>query len=423
MDALRIIGPARLKGTVRVSGSKNTALPLLFSSVLFDQPIEFENVPRLWDIETTLQLLGSMGAQWSWDKDAGTVRIDATIQNRCADYEWVRRMRAGILALGPLIARYGEAKVSLPGGCAIGARPVDYHLAALEKMGVVLSVDAGYIHAKVPDRLVGAECTFPRVTVTGTENLLMVGCFAEGTTILHNAAQEPEVVALGKMLQKIGAEIEGLGTGTIRIVGHGRLRAPRDPVRVPSDRIEAGTWIASAAATRSAIRLEGCDAGDLSSVLEVFRQMGMQIEVRDGATQIDVEPSEVLAPVSIETAPFPGFPTDMQAQLLAALCTVPGQSKIRETIFENRFLHVAELRRLGARIDIDGSNALVYGGAPLNAAPLMATDLRASASLVIGALAANGESVLRRIYHLDRGYQRLDRKLRDLGVEVVRFSE
>ncbi len=421
MDALVIQGPSRLEGEVSISGSKNAALPLLFASLLFDKEIVYENVPRLWDIETTLKLLEEIGTESGWDKEAGVVRIYPAIRIARAPYEWVRKMRAGILALGPLVAKHGEAEVSLPGGCAIGARPVGFHTDALEKMGVTVAVEGGYIRAKVKDRLRGADITFPQVSVTGTENILMAATRAEGTTILRNAAQEPEVVALGEFLQSAGAEIEGLGTPLIRVRG-GDLRPPAQPVRIRPDRIETGTWIAIAAATRSALTLVDTDVRQMQSVIEVFRAMGVGLDVQAQGTRVHVTPAERYRPIDVETQPYPGFATDMQAQLLAALLQADGESRVRETIFENRFMHVAELRRLGAQIEIDGNEARVQGSR-LKGAPMMATDLRASASLVVAALAAEGESRISRIYHLDRGYQKLDQKLQRLGAKISRVEE
>jgi len=422
MDALLIEGPAKLKGAVDISGSKNTALPLLFSAILFDETITFENVPRLWDIETTLKILETMGAEYQWDKEAGKVSILPRIKNKVAPYEWVKKMRAGILALGPLLAHYGEAKVSLPGGCAIGARPVNYHLEAMRKMGASIEVEEGYVHAKIPGTLRGAEIRFPQVTVTGTENLLILAARAQGVTRLENAAQEPEVVALGEMLKNCGVKISGLGTACIEVEG-GDIHLPAKPVAIPPDRIECGTWIAIAAATRSELQLNRCDAVQMEAVLAAFREMGVGIEVDATGTQIRVIPADRYSPLEIETTPYPGFPTDMQAQILTVLCQADGISRIRENIFENRYMHVAELRRLGAKITVEGSLALVEGPVKLKGAPIMATDLRASASLVIAGLCAEGQTRISRIYHLDRGYQKLDEKLRRLGAKITRAKE
>jgi UDP-N-acetylglucosamine 1-carboxyvinyltransferase len=421
MDALVIEGPAKLKGRVRVSGSKNSALPLLFASLLFDGEVKYENVPRLWDIETTLKLLESMGTESKWDKDAGRISIFPKVHTKVAPYEWVKKMRAGILALGPLVAKYGEAKVSLPGGCAIGARPVNFHIDALKLMGVELEVEQGYITATVPGKLTGAHIVFPQVTVTGTENLLIVAAGAEGKTRIENAACEPEVVAVGEFLQSCGAKITGLGTSVIEVEGT-TLHRPSKPVVIPPDRIEGGTWLAIAAATRSELEIEDLDVKQMGAVIDVFRKLGVKIEtLPDGAAR--VIPAEKYSPVEVETTPYPGFPTDMQAQLVAVMLQASGKSQIRENIFENRFMHVAELRRMGANIDVHGDLCTVQGPTRLEAAPIMATDLRASASLVVAALCAHGSTTISRIYHLDRGYQRLDEKLRHLGAKIHRIVE
>lgn len=422
MDALMIEGPSRLSGSVDVSGSKNSALPLLFASILFDEKVKYENIPRLWDIETTLQLLTLMGCQTEWDKDLGRVSIVPKVSTKVAPYDQVKKMRAGILALGPLVAKYGDAKVSLPGGCAIGARPVNYHIEAMRKLGVTVEVEEGYIHATVKNRLVGAEILFPEVTVTGTENLLYVGVMAEGTTVLQNAACEPEVVALGEFLKSCGAKITGLGTPTITIQG-GPLKTPQKPVKIPPDRIEAGTWVAIALATRTPLEINHCDSSQMTSVLAAFRQMGAKIEELNNGTTLKVSPAEKYSPLHIETAPYPGFPTDMQAQILTVLCLAEGRSTVVESIFENRFMHVAELQRLGAKIEVNGNIATVEGPVSFQGAPIMATDLRASACLVLAGLISKGTTKVSRIYHLDRGYQRLDEKLRRLGAKITRVAE
>jgi UDP-N-acetylglucosamine 1-carboxyvinyltransferase len=423
MDALVIQGPAKLRGTVQVSGSKNTALPFLFASLLFDEEIRFENVPRLWDIETTLSILELIGCETKWNKEEGTVAILPRINDPLAPYEWVRRMRAGILALGPLVAKCGRARVSLPGGCAIGARPVNYHIEALRQMGASVEVEEGYIVARAKDGLKGTRLRFPEVTVTGTENALVVAVLAQGETILENAAKEPELTALADFLCSAGAQIEGIGTDTLRVKGVAKLKRPAGPVRIPADRIEAGTWISAAIATRSALRLEGCEAGRMDSVLKAYRNLGAKLKVSPKGDIIEVEPADTYSPIEVETDPYPGFPTDMQAQIMVNMMLAAGKSRVRETIFENRFMHVAELRRLGAKIQVDGNEAIIEGPARLKAAPLMATDLRASASLVVAALAAEGSTRVSRIYHLDRGYERLDQKLNALGARVDRVAE
>lgn len=422
MDSLIIEGPAKLSGTVTVSGSKNTTLPLLFASLLFDKEIQFENVPRLWDVETTLKLLETMGSEFSWNKDLGRVSILPRVRVKVAPYEWVRRMRAGILALGPLLAKYGEARVSLPGGCAIGARPVNYHLEAMKRLGVGIEVEEGYIKAQIRGELIGCDISFPQVTVTGTENILILALSARGTTRISNAAREPEVVRLGEMLRDCGAHISGLGTSTIEVQG-GELRPPAKPILIPSDRIEAATWIAASVATRCPLTIDHTDNSALGSVIQAYRALGAKIEGNARGTSLFVEPRNSYASIEIETAPYPGFPTDMQAQILTNACLAHGTSKIRETIFENRFMHVAELRRLGAKVSVRRNVATVEGPTKLVGAPLMATDLRASACLVLGGLSAYGQTKVSRIYHLDRGYQRLDEKLRHLGAKIQRGQE
>lgn len=422
MDSLIIEGPAKLSGTVIVSGSKNTALPLIFSSLLFDKEIQFENVPRLWDVETTLKILETMGSEFSWNKELGRVSILPRVRVKVAPYEWVRRMRAGILALGPLLAKYGEARVSLPGGCAIGARPVNYHLEAMKKLGVEIEVEEGYIKAQIQGELIGCDIAFPQVTVTGTENILILATKARGATRISNAAREPEVVWLGEVLRNCGARISGLGTSTIEVQG-GELRPPAKPILIPPDRIEAATWIAASVATRCPLTIDHTDNSTLGSVIQAYRALGVKIEGDAKGTRLFVEPRDPYASIELETAPYPGFPTDMQAQILTNACLAHGMSKIRETIFENRFMHVAELRRLGAKVSVRKNVATVEGPTKLVGAQLMATDLRASACLVLGGLSAHGRTKVSRIYHLDRGYQRLDEKLRKLGAKIQRSQE
>lgn len=423
MDALVIEGPAKLKGTVEVSGSKNSALPLLFASLLWDKKLTFQNVPRLWDIETTLKILNLMGTKSNWDKEKGIISLEPYVDNPVAPYEWVRKMRAGILALGPLVAKCGEAQVSLPGGCAIGARPVNYHIDAMRRMGVSVVVENGYIKAQVPKTVKGTVVRFPQVTVTGTENIMMLASRAEGKTRIENAACEPEIVALGKFLQSGGVVISGLGTANIEVEGVSSLVSSDQPVQIPPDRIEAATWVSVALATGSPLTLENCDTGQMDAVLSAYRAMGAEFEISSDGTRIEVKPASTYHPIEVETQPYPGFPTDMQAQIMVNLCFAKGISSIRETIFENRFMHVAELRRFGAKINVEGNLAIVEGPQTLEGAPIMATDLRASASLVVAALAANGSTKISRIYHLDRGYQRLDNKLRSLGAKIKRITE
>lgn len=421
MEAFVIEGPTRLSGQVTVSGSKNAALPMLFAAILFKDEIKFTNVPRLWDVQTTLKILEEMGCQTQWDKDTGTVSILSSIKSPKAPYELVRQMRASILTLGPLLARCGEAEVSLPGGCAIGARPVNYHLEAMKKMGVDVRVDEGYVRAKV-NTFQSSEYVFPQVSVTGTENVMCLAAAISEKTVLQNAAAEPEVVALGEMLVQAGANIEGLGTSTLEIRGSSNLKL-ENPVAIIADRIEAGTWIAASMITRSPLVIDQCDASHLDTVLSIFRSMGAAIEVSSDLTRLTVSPADSYQPIEIETQPYPGFATDMQAQLMTVACLAEGRSKITESIFENRFMHVAELQRLGASIEVTDRTAYVNGPVQFKGAPLMATDLRASASLVLAGLAATGTTKVSRIYHLDRGYQRLDEKLTALGARVKRISD
>ena len=419
MDQIIIHGGRRLKGEVRTSGAKNAALPILASTILGGGECVLSNMPSVVDVLTMGKLLRMLGIAVAQEGEH-TVVDAQIIASTEAPYDLVRTMRASVLVLGPLVARMGEAKVSLPGGCAIGSRPVNFHLAGLEKMGATVEIEHGYIKATAR-RLRGSRIYFDTPSVTGTENLMMAACLAEGDTVIENAAREPEVVELGRFLQSAGAQIEGLGTSVIRITG-AALKAPRS-FRICADRIETGTWIAIAAATRSALRITETDAAQLESVLAVFRQMGLGVDVQEQGRVIQVTPADRYSPVEVETEPFPGFATDMQAQLMAALCLADGTSRVKETIFENRFMHVAELRRLGAQIDILGNEAVIHGPAQLRGAPIMATDLRASASLVIAALGATGESRVSRIYHLDRGYQKLDRKLASLGARIQRIQE
>ncbi|NBX93252.1 MAG: UDP-N-acetylglucosamine 1-carboxyvinyltransferase [Proteobacteria bacterium] len=422
MDAFVIRGPSKLRGSVQVSGSKNAALPFIFSALLFDREVHFENVPRLWDIETTLKLLAEMGCIYQWNKDEGKLSVLPQVKTKTASYEWVSKMRAGILALGPLVAKFGEAKVSLPGGCAIGARPVNFHLDALKRLGAKVEVEEGYIKASVGSRLKGAHLVFPEVSVTGTENVLFWGCFAEGETVIENAAMEPEVVALGEFLKSCGANIRGLGTSVIHMTGS-PIRTPQKPIQIPSDRIETGTWVSIAMATQSPLTIYNAAGSELGAVLKVYRKMGLGIEEKEGGRILQINPQAHYDAVSVETECFPGFPTDMQAQVLVNMCQAQGVSHMRENIFENRFMHVAELRRLGAKIQIEGNLAKVEGPTVLKGAPMMATDLRASASLVVAGLMAEGTSTISRIYHLDRGYQRLDQKLQSLGAQVTRVAQ
>ncbi|MFN4062911.1 MAG: UDP-N-acetylglucosamine 1-carboxyvinyltransferase [Parazoarcus communis] len=415
MDKLLIEGGCRLNGEVAISGAKNAALPILCAALLSAEPVTFTNVPRLKDIGTLLALLGQMGV--GIERDGDTVVLDASgLNNPVAPYEMVKTMRASILVLGALVARCGEARVSLPGGCAIGARPVDQHIKGLQAMGAEVAVEHGYVHARVP-RLKGARLFTDMVTVTGTENLMMAACLADGETVIENAAREPEIVDLANCLVAMGAQISGAGTDVIRIRGVERLH--RATHRIMPDRIETGTYLCAAAVTGGEVRLTGTSSAYLDAVVDKLMDAGCDIvSERDS---IRIKAPQRLNAVSLRTAPYPAFPTDMQAQFMALNCVANGVAMIRETIFENRFMHAVELQRLGADIRIDGNTAVVQGVARLQGASVMATDLRASASLVIAGLVAEGETVIERIYHLDRGYERLEEKLAALGASVRRL--
>ena len=416
MDKLLIHGGARLDGETTVSGAKNAALPILCAALLSAEPVTLTNVPQLQDIATLLRLLGQMGV--AVERDADRVTLDASkLDNPLAPYEMVKTMRASILVLGPLMARVGEARVSLPGGCAIGARPVDQHLKGLQAMGAKVAVEHGYIHATVAGGLRGAKLFTDMVTVTGTENLMMAACLAKGETVIENAAREPEVVDLANCLVAMGARISGAGTDVISIQGVERLHGAEH--RIMPDRIETGTYLCAAAATGGSIRLTGTSTAYIDAVVDKLLDAGCDIESERDAIRLTA-PAR-LAAVSIRTAPYPAFPTDMQAQFMAINCVAEGTAVIRETIFENRFMHAVELQRLGAEIRIDGNTAVVTGVDRLEGASVMATDLRASAGLIIAGLVADGETVVDRIYHLDRGYEKLGDKLRQLGARVSRI--
>jgi len=417
VDKLLIEGGVPLKGEVVISGAKNAALPLLTAALLTRDAVTFTNLPALNDIGTMLKLLGQMGVKVRRDGD-NTVTLDASaLDNPVAPYEMVKTMRAAILVLGPLVARSGEARVSLPGGCAIGARPVDQHIKGLQAMGAQISVEHGYVHARSP-RLKGARLFTDMVTVTGTENLMMAACLADGETVIENAAREPEVVDLANCLSAMGARISGAGTDVIRIQGVDRLHGATH--RIMPDRIETGTYLCAAAASGGEIRLTGTSSSYLDVVVDKLMDAGCEIGIERDAIRLKA-PARLTA-VSIRTAPYPAFPTDMQAQFMAINTVADGTAVIRETIFENRFMHAVELIRLGADIKIDGNTAFVKGVANLDGATVMATDLRASASLVIAGLAAKGETLVDRIYHLDRGYERLEQKLSALGARVRRVK-
>ena len=421
MDKLLIRGGRPLSGEVRISGAKNAALPELCAALLSAEPVTLRNIPRLQDVATMLKLIRNMGATAEFSGD-GTVVIDSSeLHFPEAPYEMVKTMRASVLALGPLLARFGEATVSLPGGCAIGSRPVDQHIKGLQSMGAEISVEHGYMIARLPkgrSRLQGARITTDMITVTGTENFMMAAALAEGETILENPAQEPEITDLGEMLIAMGAQVEGHGSGRIRIQGVEKLHGCTH--RVVADRIEAGTFLCAVAATGGDVLLKDARADHLGAVIEKLRAAGAEIEPVEGGIRVRAQGR--LKAQSFRTTEYPGFPTDMQAQFMALNCISEGSAKVAETIFENRFMHVNELVRLGARIEVDGKVAITEGVDSLSGAIVMATDLRASASLVIAGLVAEGETLVDRIYHLDRGYDRMEAKLRGLGADIERIS-
>jgi UDP-N-acetylglucosamine 1-carboxyvinyltransferase len=417
MDKLLIRGGRQLQGDVTISGAKNAALPELCATLLTSEPVVLTNVPRLQDVNTTLKLLRMLGVNAErGEMEPNTVDIHAAnVTSREATYDLVKTMRASILVLGPLLARFGEAKVSLPGGCAIGSRPVDQHIKGMQAMGAEITVEHGYILARAK-RLRGARITTDMVTVTGTENLMMAATLAEGETVLENAAQEPEIADLAEMLIAMGAKIEGHGTSKIRIQGVDRLHGARH--RIVPDRIETGTFLCAVAAAGGDVLLKGARADHLDAVIDKLRDAGAVIE--SGADWIRVKSDGRLRAVGFRTSEYPAFPTDMQAQFMALDCIAQGTAKVTETIFENRFMHVNELVRLGARIEVDGHTAVVHGVEKLSGATVMATDLRASASLVIAGLVADGETIVERIYHLDRGYDQMETKLRSIGADIER---
>lgn len=419
MDKLAITGGTRLEGEVRISGAKNSALPLLAATILASTPVTLNNVPDLHDIKTMMRILAHMGMTLTKGEN-GQVIIDAnTLTQAVAPYELVKTMRASIFVLGSLVTRFKEAYVSLPGGCAIGSRPVDQHLKALEALGAVVTVEKGYVHAKVDGRLRGGRILFDVVTVGGTENAMMAATLAEGTTIIENAAREPEVVDLANMLKKMGANIEGAGTDRIVIEGVESLSGCE--YSVCPDRIETGSYLAAAVVTGGRIRATHTDPKLLDAVLLKFLEMGALVSTGEDWIEVDMQGKRPRA-VSFRTLPHPAFPTDMQAQFMAINAISEGTSTVNETIFENRFMHVPELNRMGANIEVDGHTAVVRGVSKLDGAPVMATDLRASMSLVLAALAAEGDTVIDRIYHIDRGYERVEEKLSLLGAKIRRIS-
>ena len=420
MDKLLIKGGRQLHGELKVSGAKNAALPILAATLLADEPVTVGNLPHLHDITTMIELLGCMGVTLTIDEKL-SVEVDArTITDFSAPYQLVKTMRASILVLGPMLAHFGRAHVSFPGGCAIGSRPVDLHIKGLEAMGADITVEGGYINASVSGRLKGAHIIMETVTVGGTENILMAAALADGETIIENAAREPEVVDLAECLLAMGANISGHGTDTITVQGVERLGGCH--YEVMPDRIEAGTYLVAAAATGGSLRLRGACPQHLEAVLHKLEQAGASIKTGDDWIELDMEGRRPLA-VNIKTAPYPGFPTDMQAQFTAMNAVAEGTSAVTETVFENRLIQTHEMNRMGADIVIEGNTAIITGQAKLKGAPVMATDLRASASLVIAGLVANGETRVDRIYHIDRGYECIEEKLQQLGADIRRLPD
>ncbi|HLI09968.1 MAG TPA: UDP-N-acetylglucosamine 1-carboxyvinyltransferase [Alphaproteobacteria bacterium] len=427
MDKIRIRGGNRLKGAIQIGGAKNAALPLLAASLLTDETLTLTNLPHLSDITTFASLLGQLGVEIEMNGHvpngghAGRAlsMTARAITETTAPYDLVRKMRASVLVLGPLLARCGEAKVSLPGGCAIGTRPVDLHLKALAQLGAEIELDSGYINARAPQGLSGAKITFPMVSVGATENLLMAAALARGETVIENAAREPEVADLARCLVAMGAEIEGIGTETLRVSGRPRLHGTHHEI-IP-DRIETGTYAIAAAITDGEIELVGTRLDMIGAVAEILRAAGVSLVETNRGVRVGRANGAVKG-VDVMTEPFPGFPTDLQAQIMALMTTAEGASMITETIFENRFMHVPELMRMGANINLHGTSAIVRGVPRLSGAPVMATDLRASVSLVLAGLAAEGETELNRVYHLDRGYERLEEKLGACGADIERVK-
>ena len=421
MDKFIIRGGTPLLGTVRISGAKNAALPCMAAALLTDEPVVLENIPKVRDIETTRRLLAAMGAEveLGYGRAHHRTTIHAeTLATPEASYELVKTMRASTLVLGPLVARCGRARVSLPGGCAIGARPIDLHIKGLERLGAKITQDHGYVEAAA-DRLRGAEIVFDKITVTGTEDLLMAATLADGETVMQNCAREPEVADLADLLNKMGAHIQGAGTSTIRIKGVSKLRGTKH--RIIPDRIEAGTFITAAALTGGDVKITNCDPVHLTAVLQKLQEAG--VKTAHTADSIRVMGDNPLIAADVNTEEYPGFPTDMQAQYMVVATQAEGTSIVTENIFENRFMHALELSRMGANIRIEGRRAIVRGKTPLSAAAVLASDLRASASLVLAALVADGETIIDRVYHIDRGYEHIEEKLKGIGAEIRRIGE
>ena len=417
MEKLRIVGGNKLSGSISCSGAKNAALPMLAATILTDQQITFKNLPYLQDITTMFEILGSMGAEITLNEGMDFIISTSKLNDFEARYELVKTMRASILVLGSLVARYGFARIALPGGCAIGTRPVDFHLDALVKLGAKIELKNGYIEA-TSKKLIGCDINFPGVSVTGTENIMMAAVLAEGQTILRNVAKEPEVEDLADFLNSMGAKIKGAGSDEIVIDGVDDLNGTK--FSIPADRIEAGTYLVAAAITGGDVTISNVQAPRMNNILDKLKLSGASINIGNNNIQLSMNKDSIL-PVDISTAPFPGFPTDMQAQFTVLNALSKGSSVVTENVFENRFMHVQELNRMGCDITVKGSNAFVKGVDSLNGAPVMATDLRASASLILAGLCANGETIVDRIYHIDRGYERIEEKLSYLGADITRL--
>ena len=417
MEKLRIIGGNKLSGSISCSGAKNAALPMLAATILSDKPVTFKNLPYLQDITTMFELLGSMGADITLNENMDFKISTANLHDFEARYELVKTMRASILVLGSLVARHGFARIALPGGCAIGTRPVDFHLSALEQLGATIELKNGYIEATAK-KLIGCEITFPGISVTGTENIMMAAVLAQGQTILRNVAKEPEVVDLAEFLNSMGANIFGAGSDEIIING---VRDLNESIfTIPADRIEAGTYLIAAAVTYGDITINNIDSNRMNNILDKLKLSGAEITPYEDSIRLCMKENTII-PVDISTAPFPGFPTDMQAQFTVLNSLADGSAVVTENVFENRFMHVQELNRMGCNITIRGSNALIKGVKSITGAPVMATDLRASASLILAGLCAEGETIVDRIYHIDRGYERIEEKLSFLGANITRL--
>ena len=418
MKKLEVFGAAKLKGQIRISGSKNASLPILAASLLSAKKISLTNLPKVKDIETMILLLKSLGSSIEHNKKRLNINNNKQTKTFAA-YSLVKTMRAGILVLGPLLAKFGKAKVSLPGGCAIGTRPVDIHLRALSKLGVKFKIAQGYVHANAPKGLIGANIKFPKISVGATENLIIASCLAKGKTTLSNCAIEPEIKDLVKFLIKMGCNIRWTAKRTIKISGVNNVKETK--YQIMPDRIEAGTYLIAAALTEGNLKVEGINPNIIKTEINILKKIGTKIIQKKN--EILIEGSKKIKSINIKTSPYPGFPTDLQAQMMVLLCKANKKSYIKEEIFENRFMHVAELNRMGAKISINGNKATIEGNIKFEAAELMATDLRASVSLILAALTAKGKSVINRIYHLDRGYENIEKKLKKVGAKIKRVNE